>query len=302
MARQLHWLRLGHQNNESLTIVKSANQRNEVMFTQIKSDSYPVLGVDISSCSKEDFYLSVNERLQNSDEGLSPFFVVTVNPEIAIQSISDNTYRKILQSTSMNTADGIGISWAIKHLYNQSIDRITGSDSFEKICELCAKLDQSVFLFGASPGVAFKAANILVNRNPGLRVQGVYSPETPDVYFEDLPITTQIELQHASVVFVALGAPFQEIWIYENMHHLSRCRMIIGIGGSFDFVAGTQKRAPVLFRRLGMEWVYRLYKEPSRWRRMLRLPLFAINILLLKSSNTELKQPKKLKLNEKEVA
>lgn len=272
------------------------------MYTHINSETYPVLGINISTCSKENFYESIDERLQNDQEGLSPFFVVTVNPEIAIQSITDNTYKKILQSSSINTADGIGISWAVKHLYNKTVDRITGSDSLEKICSSCAKLDQSVFFYGAAPGVAEKAAAILAERNPGLHVQGSYSPDHPDSHFKNLPITTQIQLQFSSVIFVALGAPYQEKWIYENMQHLSGCRLIIGIGGSFDFIAGTQKRAPLFFRKSGLEWMYRLYKEPARWRRMLRLPLFALNIMLLKAINTTVKKPAPVNVEDKVVA
>ena len=272
------------------------------MNTHVESETYPILGVNISACSKEEFFVSVKERLQNSDETQPPLFVVTVNPEITIQSIIDNQFNKILQSSSINTADGVGISWAVKQLYKKSVDRITGSDSLEKICAVCAKLDQSVFLYGAAPGVADKAAAVLVARNPGLRVEGVYSPFSRDTNFERLPITTQIELQNASVVFVALGAPSQEKWIYANMHKLSRCRLIIGIGGSFDFIAGTQKRAPIMFRKTGLEWMYRLYKEPSRWRRMLRLPLFALNILLIKASNTTIQKTDTVNLSQKELA
>lgn len=167
---------------------------------------------------------------------------------------------------------------------------------------MCAQLNQSVFFYGAGPGIADKAATILAERNPGLRVEGVYSPESADISFDQLPINTQIELQRASVVFVALGAPSQEKWIFENKHKLSHCRLIIGIGGSFDFIAGTQKRAPVFFRKSGLEWLYRLYKEPARWRRMLRLPLFALNVLLLKASNTTIKKTEKINLPEKEIA
>ena len=276
--------------------------KSERMYSQIESETYPVLGVNISPCSKSDFFVSINERLQNNDENLPPYFVVTVNPEIAIQSIVDNSFRKILQSSNINTADGVGITWAVKHLYHKTVERITGSDSLEKICAACAKLDQSVFFYGAAPGVADKAAVVLKERNPGLQIEGVFSPDSTDTCFEQLPITTQIELQHASVVFVALGAPSQEKWIYENMDKLKHCRLIIGIGGSFDFIAGTQKRAPIMFRKSGLEWMYRLYKDPSRWRRMLRLPLFAISILLLKASNTTIQKTEPAKLPEKEVA
>ena len=271
------------------------------MHSQSESETYPVLGVNISSCSMEEFFAAVTERLQNSDESLPPLFVVTVNPEIAVQSIIDNRFREILQSSDINTADGVGISWAVKHLYNKSVDRITGSDSLEKICAVCARLDQSVFFYGAAPGIADKAAGILVERNPGLRVEGVYSPETPDIHFESLPVSAQVELQNASVVFVALGAPLQEKWIHDNMHRFSRCRLIIGIGGSFDFIAGSKKRAPIVFQKSGLEWAYRLYKEPARWRRMLRLPLFALNILLLKASNTTIPSPGAMKPTKEEI-
>ena len=261
------------------------------MQTQSEVETYPVLGVNISPCSKDDFFVSVSDRLQISDEKRPPLFVVTVNPEIAIQAMIDNSFREILQTSSINTADGVGISWAVKHLYNKSIDRITGSDSLEKICAVCGKLNQSVFFYGAAPGIADKAAAVLVERNPVLRVEGVYSPESSNVNFEGLPVSTQRELQRASVVFVALGAPSQERWINKNLPQLKRCKLIIGIGGSFDFIAGTQKRAPLVFRKSGLEWMYRLYKQPARWRRMLRLPLFAINILLLKASKTNIQKP-----------
>ncbi|MCH8495020.1 MAG: WecB/TagA/CpsF family glycosyltransferase [Balneolales bacterium] len=273
------------------------------MQTQVNYPTYPVLGVNISSLSKEEFFESIMERLQIDDDNMHPpLFVVTVNPEIAIQTIVDNPFREILQSSSINTADGVGISWAVKHLYNKTVDRITGSDSLEKICGVCAKLDQSVFLYGAAPGIADRAASILVSRNPGLRVAGVYSPEVADTYFERLPITVQLQLQHASVIFVALGAPLQEKWIHENMHNFTRCRLIIGIGGSFDFIAGNKKRAPVVFRKTGLEWVYRLYQEPVRWRRMLRLPLFALAVVILKASRTTSQKPAPVALPERETA
>jgi len=271
------------------------------MYNHVNSETFQILGVNISSFSRDEFFTVLKDRLQITDINHPPLFVVTVNPEIAIQSITDNHFREILQSSDINTADGIGITWAIKQLYNKSVERITGSDSLEKICKICASWNQSVFFYGAAPGVAHKAATLLSKRNQGLDIQGVYSPETPDINFEQLPAATQIELQQASVVFVALGAPSQEKWIYNNLNKLKNCKLIMGIGGSFDFIAGHQKRAPLLYRKFGLEWVYRLYKEPSRWRRMLRLPLFALNIMLLKASNTNIKNTSSMQLSKKEV-
>lgn len=249
-----------------------------------KTETYPVLGVDIAPYSKEEFYSLIGERLKDNDLLSPPIFVVTVNPEIAIQSIFDSRFKEILSKSTINTADGVGISWAIHFLHNKTVDRITGSDSLEKICMDCAEFGQTVFFYGAAPGVADQAAQVLMKRIDNLNIIGTYSPEKPEMPYEELPVNTQILLQSASVIFVALGAPAQEKWIYENLEKLTNCKLIIGIGGSFDFISGSKKRAPIILRKSGMEWMFRLWLEPARWRRMLKLPLFALNVLMLRSS------------------
>lgn len=257
------------------------------MITLDKERNYQVLGIDISPYSKKDFFNLVEERLKDNDPHAPPFFVVTVNPEIVVQSIYDNEFKHILNSSSINTADGVGISWAIDYLYGKEIDRITGSDSLEKICRKCADCSESVFLYGAMPNVARRAADKLQSRIDNLEIEGTYSPERPDIPLEELPFETQYKLKQASVVFVALGAPEQEKWINENLSKLPKCKLIIGVGGSFDFIAGEVSRAPSWLCRYGLEWLYRLIMEPSRWRRMLKLPIFALNVLLLKLSDIE---------------
>lgn len=258
-----------------------------------KRQSYKVLGIDISPYSKDEFFSVVDARLQNNNPDSPAYFVVTVNPEIIIQSIIDNDFKKILSSSSINTADGMGISWAINYLYGRRVDRITGSDSLEKICKQCARFNSSVFFYGAMPTIAERAASILQDHIPDLIVAGTYSPDSPDIKLEDLPYKTQESLQIADVIFVALGAPAQEKWINQNLPKLPACKLIIGIGGSFDFVVGNIKRAPKWMCKLGLEWLYRLWLQPSRWRRMVKLPLFALNIILLRISNPELKELRK---------
>ncbi len=260
------------------------------MLTLEKSKTYKILGIDISPYSKEEFYNLIDLRLQESDLQSPPFFVVTVNPEIVVQSILDNEFKDILLSSSINTADGIGISWAVKYLYGQNVERITGSDSLDKICGICAKHRQPVFFYGAMPGIAERAAIILQQRIDHLDVSGTFAPASPDLEFEQLPSEIQAQLKSTSVIFVALGAPAQEKWIRNNLPKLPNCKLIIGIGGSFDFIAGNIKRAPIVFRKTGMEWLYRLYLQPSRWRRMFRLPIFVLNILLLKYSYNQRKR------------
>lgn len=252
------------------------------MITLEKKEGFPVLGIDISPYSKEEFFQLVEARLDDEDPTSPPFFVVTVNPEIAVQSIVDNDFKHILTSSSINTADGIGIRWAVNVLYGKHIERITGSDSLEQICTLCAKHSQSVFLYGAMPTIAETAAKVLQDRIENLQVEGTYSPDRRDLKLEELPLHIQHQLKQASVIFVALGAPAQEKWIHNNLPKLPNCKLIIGIGGSFDFIAGNIKRAPRWMRTVGLEWLYRLYLQPSRWKRMLKYPVFVINILFLK--------------------
>jgi N-acetylglucosaminyldiphosphoundecaprenol N-acetyl-beta-D-mannosaminyltransferase len=251
------------------------------------SNIFSVLGTNISSFSQKEFLATVDTHLKHKAE-CKPMFIVTVNPEIIIQSLIDQEYKNILSNASINTADGTGICWAIHFLYGAHVDRITGSDSTEKICELCAKNDSSVFFYGAMPGIAANAAEVLKSRISGLCVTGTYSPESSEINVDELPETEKRQIKQASAIFVALGAPSQEKWIHRNLPMLPNCKLIIGIGGTFDFITGNIKRAPVFFQKTGFEWLYRLYLQPSRWRRMLKLPLFVMNILFLKSSISDL--------------
>ncbi|MEX0609980.1 MAG: WecB/TagA/CpsF family glycosyltransferase [Balneolaceae bacterium] len=255
-----------------------------------KTLKFPVLGVDISPYKTDEFLSIIDERLQDKSPTSPPLFVVTVNPEIIVQSIIDPEFRNILRSSSINTADGVGITWAIDFLYGKKVDRITGSDSLEKICTICAKTSDSVFFYGSMPEIAGKAAEKLQSRIKNLEVSGTFSPSRSDVSLEELPFDTQYYMKSASVIFVGLGAPAQEKWIQNNLQKLPKCKLIIGIGGSFDFIAGEVKRAPAWLCKSGLEWLYRLMLQPARWRRMLKLPLFALNVMLLKTSN-----PKQMK-------
>lgn len=250
-----------------------------------KKKSYSVLGIDISPYSKEEFYEVVESRLADKDPQTPPMFVVTVNPEIVVQAIADHEFKNIIASSSVNTADGVGISWAIEFLYDKQVDRITGADSLERICRLCGDYNEPVFLYGAMPSVAKETADKLKNKVKNLQVAGTYSPDSPHIPVEELPQEKQQQLKSASVIFVALGAPSQEKWINDNISKLPNCKLIIGVGGTFDFIAGKAQRAPKWMRKCGMEWLYRLITEPERWRRMLKLPLFALNVLILKLSN-----------------
>jgi N-acetylglucosaminyldiphosphoundecaprenol N-acetyl-beta-D-mannosaminyltransferase len=268
----------------NVNLLSRFNRKNlgVAMQSLVKRESYKVLGIDISSYTHDEFFHIIDNRLQDDDALGSPLFVVTVNPEIVIKSIKDPAFKDILRTSSINTCDGVGIRWAIRFLYGQKINRITGSDSLEKICRISAKHDQSVFFFGAMPKIARRTALNLKKTIPNLNVEGTFSPSRPNLMLEDLPVKVQQQLKNSSVIFVALGAPAQEKWIKKNLPKLPSCKLAIGVGGTFDFISGRLKRAPRWFRKNGLEWTYRLYLEPSRWRRIVKFPLFVINVLFLK--------------------
>ncbi len=130
---------------------------------------------------------------------------------------------------------------------------------------------------GAAPGVAEETAARLQARFPGLEIAGTFAG-SPDPSEEEA-ILERIRAAEADVVFVAYGAPSQELWINRNLQKLPAA-LAVGIGGAFDFISGRQRRAPRLMQKSGLEWLYRLYREPWRWRRMLALPVFAVQVAL----------------------
>jgi N-acetylglucosaminyldiphosphoundecaprenol N-acetyl-beta-D-mannosaminyltransferase len=141
--------------------------------------------------------------------------------------------------------------------------------------EKLARSSGSVYLFGAKPGVAEAAAKTLIQAYPGLRICG-----THDGYFsDDGPILTDIRESRPDLVLVCLGAPKQELWMAENVSKLN-VRLMAGLGGSLDVFAGNVKRAPKAWQRLGLEWLYRLIKEPRRIKRMIKLPLFVLAVIM----------------------
>ena len=156
-------------------------------------------------------------------------------------------------------------------------ERVTGSDGVPLIAERAAAEGWRLFFLGAAPGVAAEAARRLIARHPALQIVGVESG-SPAPGEEDALIT-QINASGADILFVAYGAPNQDKWIARNLARL-RPRVAMGVGGSLDFIAGVTQRAPPWMRRLGIEWLHRLLSQPWRWRRMTRLPRFAIAVII----------------------
>lgn len=204
--------------------------------------------------------------------------VATVNPEFVMRAQRDGIFRQVLQDADLCLADGVGILLAARRYRRPLPERVPGSELVYHLAERAAQAGWRLFLLGAAPGVAEEAAGILLERYPGLQIAGVYAG-SPAIE-ENQAIVAMINASRAEMLWVAYGAPRQDKWIARNRRMLSTVRVAIGVGGSLDFITGRAQRAPAGYQRLGLEWLYRLRREPWRWRRMLALPQFAVRVIL----------------------
>ncbi|MCZ0938652.1 MAG: WecB/TagA/CpsF family glycosyltransferase [Caldilineaceae bacterium] len=203
--------------------------------------------------------------------------VCTVNPEFIMTARRHPAFAQVLAAADLCTPDGVGVLSAARLAGVRLNERVTGSDGIYHLCERAAAQGWRVFFLGAAPGVAERAATELARLYPGLSVAGTHAGSPADT---DWPqIRQRLTAAHADLLFVAYGHPRQDIWIHQHREELP-VAVALGIGGSFDFVAGISPRAPLGLRRLGLEWLYRLARQPWRWRRMAALPLFALLVLL----------------------
>ncbi len=199
-------------------------------------------------------------------------YVVTPNPEIVDLARADAGYRDLLNGAGLVLPDGIGVVYAAKLLGRPLKGRVPGIDFATGLLDRLAKNGGKLFLLGAKPGVAEQAAARLKAAHPGLVICG-----TNDGYFKDsAPVVEKIKEAAADVVFVCLGAPKQEKWMAQYGPETG-AHLMAGLGGALDVYAGNVKRAPVLWQKLGMEWAYRLIRQPSRIGRMAKLPLFLVD-------------------------
>jgi len=203
--------------------------------------------------------------------------VCTVNPEFMVIAQRDVNFATILRRADLCIPDGVGLLWAARRLGQPLPERVTGSDGTIMIAEQAAKQGWKLFLLGAGPGVAEMAADVMRAHLPDIQIVGTYagspSPEEEDA------IVDRVNVSGADVLLVAYGAPNQDKWIARNLPRL-RCKMAMGVGGSLDFIAGVVPRAPEWMQQAGLEWLFRLIKQPWRWRRMLRLPRFVLTFIV----------------------
>ena len=227
-----------------------------------------ILGVRVDALDPPGVLRRAHELMM----GEKPALLVTANALLAMDVSSDPALEEACRAAELVTADGVGLVWAARHLGQARLTRLPGVDLALQLCLEAARHGQSVFLLGAAPGVADAAARGLRLKVPGLAVTG-----THDGFFKDSEesgVLGAIAASGARLVLVALGSPRQERWIHRHRSELAPA-LYMGVGGSFDIWAGRLRRAPAMIQRLGLEWLFRLLQEPSRYGRMLRLPVFA---------------------------
>ena len=237
------------------------------------SEKIDVLGVQFDNLSMDE---AVDAAIDLLEQGRAAY-VVTPNPEIVMLCREDPAAATAVAGANLTIPDGIGVIYGARLLKTPLKQKIPGIDFTLALLERLAARGGRVFLFGAKPGVAEQAADNLAAQFPGLRFVG-----TQDGYFtDDGPIVEKINAAAPDLLLVCLGAPKQERWMHDTAPRL-RVGLMIGAGGSMDVFAGTVERAPEAWQRAGLEWLYRLLKEPKRIGRMVNLPRFMFQILCMR--------------------
>ena len=203
--------------------------------------------------------------------------ICTVNPEFIMRAQEDEAFRQTLQSADLCIPDGAGLLFAARWLGQPLAERVAGADLVYRLAELAARQGWRLFLLGAAPGVAEAAAIRLQTLYPGLIIAGTYAGSP--ALAENAEIVARVNTVSAEILYVAYGAPRQDLWIARNRQALTSVRVAIGVGGALDFLTGRAVRAPLWLQHLHLEWLHRLWREPWRWRRMLALPRFAWAII-----------------------
>ena len=234
-----------------------------------------ILNISFDSTTANEASEKIFAACKNKNE--FPITAVTPNPIMVMNAKENDKLFSALANADISLADGVGIISAARHMGTPLPERVTGIDTAYSVLEKLAEIGGSVYLLGAKPGVAEKASAELTEKLPSLRVVGTY-----DGYFEsDAEIIKDISEKSPNLLAVCLGSPRQEIWAHENKEKLAGVGAVMCLGGALDVWSGNIKRAPMLFRKMHLEWLWRMLCEPKR---MKNLPLMIKFRLLTRKS------------------
>lgn len=228
--------------------------------------------------------MTMDEALSRAEallRGEKAAYVVTPNAEIAYEALHDGQLREMLNGADLMLPDGAGVVLASKLLRTPVKQKVAGVDFAAGLLGVLERNGQSLYLLGGKPGIGELAAQKMLEAHPQLRIAGI-----ADGYFQDeAPVIAKINASGADALFVCLGAPKQERFMVQHRQEL-HVHLMAGLGGSLDAFAGTVQRAPAWMIRLNLEWLYRLIREPKRFRRMLRLPKYLWAVMLKRIRGT----------------
>lgn len=219
--------------------------------------------------------LEIAKKIDEYDEQEKRLWIVTANPEILLEAKRDAGYWQALHGADFRTVDGFGLQMA-GWLNDASPARLSGVELAEMIFARADKKKQKVALLGGQEGAADKSAWLMRSKFPNLKISAFQGGQVDDNGMGDHAAETalhNLQSEAPEVLFVAYGHPKQEKWIAKNLNNLPSLKIIMGIGGTFDFWSGKIKRAPSFLQKLGLEWLWRLYQEPHRWRRIINAVL-----------------------------
>lgn len=228
-----------------------------------------ILGIKIDVVDFKTTLVKIEQFIKSQ----KPHQIVTVNPEFVMTAQQDSEFKEVLNKADLSVPDGIGIVWASRLLGFPLKERVAGVDLVEQIAKLAAEKGYSIYFLGGREKVAEKTAFNLKKKFPALKIAGT---ESGSPY--ELEIISKIKQASPSVLFVAFGHPKQEKWIYKYKNRLG-VPVMIGVGGAFDFISKNVPRAPKWVQNIGLEWLFRLIKQPWRIKRQLALFRFAYLIL-----------------------
>lgn len=240
-------------------------------------DTITILGVPIDRITRDEAGNITENLIKESSKSCKMIFAPNV--EFIMYAQKDEEYFNILKQSSLSTPDSIGVIIGAKLQKKSFKERIPGQSYFRKIIELSNEKGYSIYMLGGKPGIAEIAKENLEKIFPNVNIVGTHHG-----YFdenEEKEVIKEINRLEPNVLFVALGAPKQEKWIYEHRNEL-KVDVAAGQGGTYDYEAGRIKRAPVFIQKIGMEWFWRLCREPSRIKRQLVLPVYLFKLLLAK--------------------
>jgi N-acetylglucosaminyldiphosphoundecaprenol N-acetyl-beta-D-mannosaminyltransferase len=251
-------------------------------------ESIRIMGVRIDKVTLDLAVEKVHFYLQGNKTNV----IYTPNTEIVMAANKDKELKNVLNQGDLVIPDGIGLIYASKIKKRELPERVTGFDLSVKILEIAAREGYSIFLLGGKKGVAKEAGEKILERFPNIKIAGSHHGYFKGAHIgfagheEEKKIIEEINNSNTDILFVGFGAPRQEKWIHLNKDKL-KCKVIIGNGGTIDILAGRVKRAPLIYQKLGLEWFYRLVKEPWRIKRQIVLPKFVLKVLFSRNNIVE---------------